>query len=342
MKLSEIKANLPKIKRKESNKLKWGVAGLGKYSEQTFIPTLLLNRRSKLLSVYSRSEERAKFIAEKFAIPGQYSNYEEFLKSDIQAVYVGSANNNHKEYVIKAAEAGKNILCDKPMALSSAEAEEMIQVCKRNKVHLAVNFTQRFHPVSAKAKELIDSGFIGKIVSIHAFYNADFPPDNNFRFDKRQSGGGALRDLGTHVLDLLRYFGGEISSIQGVCDNVIYSCDVDDYSAGIANFKNGGHGLFSVSFNTKKAFNRIEILGHKGAICIENLVGGKHTPARITILHEHEAKKAFKKRGNKLAHLIKEVQTAFINNIEPPVTGLDGLINLQLMEELENKWKNQK
>jgi predicted dehydrogenase len=341
MNIPEIKINLPKLTATRK-KLKWGVAGLGKYSEQTFIPALLLCRKSKLNSVFSNTPERAKAIAEKYAVPGYCSDYDEFLKSDIQAVYVGSANDAHKEYVIKAAKAGKHILCDKPLALSSAEAKEMIRVCEENKVQLAVNYTQRFHPVTIKAKELIDAGFIGKIVTINANFNAYFPPDNNFRFTKEKSGGGALRDIGTHLIDIMRYFGGEISGIQGVCDNVIYNSEVDDYSAGIVNFKNGGHGVFTVSFNTRKSFNRLEILGHTGAICIENLVAGKNQPARIILLHEHEGKKVFKKRGNKLVHLIKAVQNSFLTNTVPPVTGYDGLVNLELMEELENRWKNLK
>jgi len=341
MNIPDIKISLPKLKN-DRKKLKWGVAGLGRYSDLTFIPALLLCRKSSLVSVFSRTPERAKAVAEKYAVLENFSNYSEFLKSDIQAVYVGSANNKHIEDVIKAAEAGKHILCEKPLALSSAEAEEMIRICEKNNVQLAVNYTQRFHPVTVKAKELIDAGFIGKIVSISANFNSYFPPDNNFRFTKKESGGGALRDIGTHIIDLLRFFGGEINSIQGVCDNVIFNYEVDDYSAGIVNFKNGGHGVFTVSFNTKKAFNRIEILGHSGAICIENLISNKHQPALLTLMHENEGKKVFKKRGNKLVHLIKALQVPFLNNTTPPITGYDGLINLRLMEELERRWTNLK
>ncbi len=327
------------VKKHKIRKLKWGVAGCGRFTETSFIPTLHLLRRSTLNSVFSNSPARVKSIAEKFGVPRQFSNYAEFLKSDINAVYIGSTNADHYEQVIKAAEAGKHILCEKPLALNSLQAEEMVKVCEKNKVLFAVNYVIRFHPLVIKAKEFLDSQYLGRLVSINLNFNTDFPPGGNFRFDKELSGGGALRDIGTHMIDLLRYFGGEISSINGVVDNIIYKSDVDDFSAGIVKFKNSGYGYFNVSFNNKKAFNRIEILGHTGAVSIENLIGTKGIPSKLTILHEGEAKRAFRKRGNKLHYLLRSVQNSFLKGETPLVTGYDGFINMKLMEELESKWR---
>src|SRR5690606_23727916 len=128
---------------------------------------------------------------------------------------------------------GKHILCEKPMSISSTQAKEMIEVCKKNNVQLAVNYTYRFHPLIIKAKEIIDSQMLGKLVSININFNIDFAPGGNFRFIKKESGGGALRDLGTHTIDLLRYFGGEIIDINGVVSNIIYKSEVDDFSSAI-------------------------------------------------------------------------------------------------------------
>ncbi|HVO73032.1 MAG TPA: Gfo/Idh/MocA family oxidoreductase, partial [Ignavibacteriaceae bacterium] len=90
------------------SKLKWGAAGLGRFAENSFIPAVAMMRRSTVQSVFSNSNERAKQIAEKFGIPEFYSSYDQFLKSDIDAVYISSANADHYAQVIKAAEAGKN------------------------------------------------------------------------------------------------------------------------------------------------------------------------------------------------------------------------------------------
>ena len=326
-----------KIPKKYSRKLKWGVAGCGRFAEQSFIPTIKLLRKNVVTSLYSSDINRAKSLADKFGIETHFNNYDEFLKSDINAIYISSANLNHYQQVIAAAKAGKHILCEKPLAMTSLEAEEMVKTCEQNNVQLSVNYVYRFHPLIIKSKEIIANQMLGKIVSIHLNFNIDAPPGSNFRFNKSQSGGGALRDLGTHMIDLLRYFGGEIISINGVLDNIIYKSEVEDFSCAIVKFENGGYGFFNVSFNNKKAFNRVEILGHKGTISLDNLIGGRLHTAKLTILLDGEAKKAFRKRGNRQFNLLKSVQNSFLNNQTPLVTGHDGFINMKLMEELESK-----
>jgi predicted dehydrogenase len=318
-------------------KLKWGIAGCGRFAEHSFLPAIRLTRKSLVNSLYSRDISRAKTLAQKFGVHQFFDNYDDFLKSDIDAVFVASANAHHYEQVIKAAKAGKNILCEKPLALTSVQAEEMVKVCKENNVLLAVNYVHRFHPLVIKAKELIIDQKLGKLVSIDVHFNIDFPPDNNFRFKKALSGGGALRDIGTHMIDLLRFFGGEIETIDGVVENLVYQSEVDDFALGTVKFAKSGYGTFNVSFNNKKSFNRIEILCHKGAIAIDNLIGGKIAAPKLTILLEDEARKSFRKRGNKLSYVIKSVQKSFLQNTTPHATGEDGLINLKLMEELEQK-----
>jgi predicted dehydrogenase len=326
-----------KIKRPVVKKLKWGVSGCGRFAEHTFIPTLKFLRRSSVHSFYSHNLNRAKELAEISGASGYFDDYVAFLKSDIDCVFIASVNINHYEQVIKAAEAGKNILCEKPLAITSKQAEEMVEACKRNNVFLAVNFVHRLHPHVIKVKELIKNQTIGKLVSVNVSFNLDFPPGNNFRFNKELSGGGALRDLGTHMIDLLRFFGGEISEINGYMDNIIYNYDVEDFVSAIVKFENGNYGSFNVSYNTKKAFNRIEILGHSGALSIENFIGVKGAPSKLTIQLESEAKKSFRRRGNKFLFMMKAIQKSFLKNQIPPVTGEDGLINMKLMEELERK-----
>jgi predicted dehydrogenase len=326
-----------KIPKKYSRKLKWGVAGCGRFAEQTFLPTIKMLRKSVVTSLYSSDINRAKSISDKFGIEKHFNSYDEFLKSDINAVYISSANSNHYQQVIEAAKVGKHVLCEKPLAMTSLEAEQMVKACEQNNVQLSVNYVYRFHPLIIKTKEIIDKQMLGKIISMNLNFNIDAPPGSNFRFDKKQSGGGALRDLGTHMIDLLRYFGGEIASINGVLDNIIYKSEVEDFSCALVKFQNGGYGFFNVSFNSKKSFNRIEVLGHRGALSLDNLIGGRLLPAKLTILLDGEGKKAFRKTGNKQMNLLKSVQKSFLNNQVPLVTGDDGMINMKLMEELEAK-----
>lgn len=320
-----------------SKKLKWGVAGLGRFAEEAFLPAIQHLRRSKVISLFSHDFNRAKYLANKFGVINFFDDYDEFLKSDIDVVYVASSNDKHYEQVIKAAKSGKHIFCEKPLALNSVEAEEMVKVAEENNVKFAVNYIHNFHPLTIKAKELISTLKLGKIVSIQANFNIDFPPDNNYRFKKEKSGGGALRDLGTHLINLLRYFGGEISQIDGFLDNIIYQSEVEDFANGIVKFKESGYGYFNVSYNCKKAFNRLEIICHRGSIEIDNLMGRKIIGTKLSIVVDGEAKKSFRKGGNKMLFALKSVQDSFLKNETPLVTGYDGLVNMKLMEELERK-----
>lgn len=325
-----------KIPRKKDKKLKWGVSGLGRFTELAFLPTISQSKKNKLVSLYSSNLGRAKNLAGQFSADLATDDFQEFLKSDIQAVYIAGINSDHYRQVIEAAKAGKHILCEKPLALSSQQAEEMLKVCKENNVQLAVNYIYRMNPLVKKAKELIKKQILGKIVSVSISFFIDFAPSNNFRFNKEKSGGGALRDLGTHAIDLLRYFGGEISEINGYVDNIVYKSEVDDFATGIVKFQKSGYGRFTVSYNAQKAFNRIEIVGYNGCLSIDNIFVRKNVPAKLTIDLNGEARKAFLKRANNFQLHLRSLHESFSSNTTPEISGEDGFINMKLMEQLEN------
>lgn len=319
-------------------RLKWGVSGCGIYAEESFLPALQQVQRSKLVSVYSHDLKRAKEIASKFGAAHSYDDYDSFLASDIDSVYISSVNSDHYEQVIKAAKAKKNILCERPIAITSEQAEKMIAVCKENKVWLVINHQHRFHPHVHKAKELIEKQMVGKIVSISTTYHTDFPADDNFRMKKELSGGGVLRDLGAQMIDLLRYFGGDISESKAFLDNVVYKSDAEDFAAAVVKFNNSGYGSFSVSYDCKKASNRIEIIGHNGSVSIENFFGKKNSVSKLIIDIHGEARKVFRKRSNKLVLMLRSVQRTFIKNEVPEVSGEDGLANMRIIEEIEKQF----
>jgi predicted dehydrogenase len=318
-------------------KLKWGVAGCGNFAENQFLPVLQTVQRSKLVSVFSHDLNRAKCVAGKFGITNAYDDFDAFLSTDFNALCICSANLHHYDQVIRAARAGKNILCESPMALSSAEAGEMINACRENNVTLIIDYPHRFHPHVLKAKELIDKKMLGKVVSISALNNIDYPPDDGFRFKKELSGGGALRDLGSPMIDMLRFFGGEITEVKGYMDNIVYKNDVEDFASAMVKFQNDGYGYFNVSYNSKKANNRIEILGHNGSIAIEDFHGKKSVSSRLIIDLHGQGRIVFRKKTNKLLFMIRSVQKTFARKEPPAVTGEDGLTNLCIIEDIEKR-----
>ncbi|MFA6980690.1 MAG: Gfo/Idh/MocA family oxidoreductase [Ignavibacteriaceae bacterium] len=330
------------ITKRISRKLKWGIAGCGKFTETAILPTFNLIPKSKINAIFSNDAKRAKALAEKFLIPKSFNNFDEFLQSDIDVVYIASANANHYEQVIKAAKAKKHILCEKPMSVTTAQAEEMVRVCKENGVQFAVDFVYRFHPLVEKTKAIIDSSLLGKILYINAEFNINLIPRDNFRYNKEAAGGGAIRDLGTHLFDLMRYLCGEVEVIIGVNKSLEYKSEVEDFASGIVKFARGGYGHFQVAYCAPKSFNRIEIIGSKGAVSLDGLISARYGSSKLSILLEGEGKKVFRKRANKLYRLLKSVTKSFLKNETPFVTGEDGLINMRLMEEFENRCSSAK
>jgi D-xylose 1-dehydrogenase (NADP+, D-xylono-1,5-lactone-forming) len=326
-----------RLSKKLPKKLKWGVAGCGHFLENSFLPTFQHLKKSNLVSVYSSNLKRAQFIKEKFGAENSYNNYAEFLNSDIEAIYISSKNSDHYQQVIDAANAGKHILCEKPLSITYEQAKEMVEVCEKNNVILTINYVFRHHPIVKKTKEFIDSQLLGKIVSISAKFNFDYKPNDNFRFKIGESGGGALRDLGTHMIDLLRYLGGEITSINGKVDNIIYNGSVDDFATALVKFENGGYGDFNVAFNISEPVNRVEILGHKGTIIIDNMIGKRYSATKMRINLKDEGRKLFRRRADRQLYLLRDVQKSFLKNETPLITAYDGLVNMQLMTELEKK-----
>ncbi len=317
-------------------KLKWGVAGCGSFLENVFLPSLQVVKRSRLISVYSHNIDRAHEIAVKFGAPNFFDDYQKFLNSNIDAVYISSSNSDHYYQVIEAAKAGKHVFCERPIALNSKQAEEMVRTCRENNVLFAINHIHRFHPLILKVRELIDKNILGKLVSINASYHIDMPPADNFRFKKDLSGGGVLRDAGAVVIDLMRYFGGEVSEVKGIIDNVIYKSEVDDFAAAIMKFVNGEYGIFNVSYDTKKPFIRLDIIGLNGIINVESNIDKRNLVTKITIDLKGQAKMVFRKKFNKIAFVIRSVQKSFLNNKIPLVSGEDGLNNIRIIEKIES------
>ena len=318
-------------------KLKWGIAGCGNFAETAFLPSLQLIKRSRLVSIYSHDLNRAKQISQRFGAPNAFNDFDEFLKSDINAVYVSSNNADHHWQVIKAAQAGKNILCEKPIALNTGQIREMIDACELNNVILVINHLHRFHPLVIKVRELLDKQILGKIVSVNGSYHVNRTPDNNFRFKKHLSGGGALRDLGSQMIDLLRYLGGEISEAKAYVDNVVYKSEVEDFASASLKFEKGGYGYFSVSYDSMKPIIKIDVIGHNGSISLDGFYDKKNITTKLIIDLHGEGKKVFRKRYNKIAFMIRSVQKSFLKKQPALVSGEDGLINMRIIEEIEKQ-----
>ncbi len=255
--------------------VKWGIIGAGGIAKRRMIPAILKEEHSEIKTVMQRHNPEA--IAKEFNIKSWTTDVDSLLKQeDIDAVYIASPVYAHKEQVIKAARAKKHILCEKPLALNAKDAEEMLEVCKKEGVKFQVGFMMHYHGAHRKIKELIKSGKIGNPVYARAQLSCWYPPiEGAWRQVPKLGGGGSLMDMAPHLYDLLEMFFGPIKKILSLTGNLVHTYPVEDSATTIMEFKNGTHATVDTFFNIpdEASKTRLEIYGSRGAILTEGTIG---------------------------------------------------------------------
>ena len=253
----------------------WGIIGIGKHAGRFIAPALEKAANTQLVAVCSRSMERAKNFATEHGVERAYDSLEKMLEDpELDVLYVATPNNLHTQHTIQAAQAGKHVLCEKPMALTEAECERMIEACHKNKVKLGIDFQNRYHPAHVVAHRLIKDGEIGEIVLAKAQYCHGFPRGHwqGWRNDPSMAGAGALVGTGVHPIDLLRFLlDSEIEEVTALCEGE--ESKVDDMDHVILKFKNGARGIVVAGILAPRSDNDAVLYGSKAKITCKSTVG---------------------------------------------------------------------
>jgi xylose dehydrogenase (NAD/NADP) len=196
------------------DRMRIGIIGAGRIAG-SFAESAPSMKRCEITAIGSRELGKAQQFAERHYIPQAYGTYEELVASpDVDAVYIAGPNGMHKEWSMRAASAGKHVLCEKPMALSVADAEEMFAAAAGNGVHLIEAFPFRFQPQTHAVLDLIRSGGLGEILAVTAGFGFTMNHPNDVRLDA-SIGGGAVWDVGSYVVNLSSaVFGSAPSSVE--------------------------------------------------------------------------------------------------------------------------------
>lgn len=248
--------------------LRWGVLSTAKIGREKVIPALQKSTHNQVLAICSRDEQSARRVADDLQIERAYGTYEALLADpDIDAIYNPLPNHLHVEWSIKALQAGKHVLCEKPLGLNTADAQRLVDAAHAHP-HLKVMeaFMYRFHPQWQLAKQLVDEGRIGKLHAVHSHFSYNNREPNNIR-NKVDMGGGALLDIGCYSISLSRWFFneeptqvlGQITPMPGE--------EVDCLTSGIMEFSAG-----SASFTAATKIEPIqyaEAIGDEGSIYLE-------------------------------------------------------------------------
>lgn len=265
-------------------KVKWGVIGAGGIADRRTMPGMQKAENAEIYAVMEVDMDMAVSLKEKYGAKKAYDKVGDLLAdSEVEAVYIASPVIHHAAQAMAAADAGKHILLEKPIAPTVEEGREVIECCKNKKVLLGAGFMMRFHAYHKEMKKLIEDGKLGRITAFRAQLTCWFPEmEGNWRQSFATSGGGALMDMGVHCLDLVQTVtGSKTKRAAGMVNNLQFDYEAEDSGAILVELENGAIGHIESNFNIPDAAarGRFEIYGTKGSMLAENTIsqveGGK-------------------------------------------------------------------
>jgi predicted dehydrogenase len=249
------------------NKVRWGILSTAAIGVKKVVPAMQKGDWIDVIAIASRDLHKAEETARALGIAKAYGSYEELLADpQIEAIYNPLPNQLHAPWSIKAAEAGKHVLCEKPLSMTVAEARTLLAVQKRTGVIVGEAFMVRTHPQWVRTRELVASGRIGPVRSIQGFFSYFNADPKNIR-NIPECGGGGLMDIGCYPINTSRFiFGEEPSRVVGLIENDP-NLHVDRLTSAILDFPSG-QATFTCSTQLVP-YQRMQILGTKGRIEIE-------------------------------------------------------------------------
>jgi len=247
--------------------------GCGAVAEKMHLPEYAQCKEAQMVACVDIVKEKAEHLAEVVGGAQVFTDYQDALALDeVQAVDICLPNYLHAPVAIAAAEAGKHVLCEKPMAVSLADAQAMIEVAERAGMTLMIRQSTRFAPPYSKVKQIVDAGVLGRINTMrgtHCHAGPEFwTPNYPWFFDKAQSGGGASLDMGIHICDFMLWLADKrVEEVTGFVGTLEKNIEVDDNIMGLMRFEDGTFASFQASWSVKPmGDSSLTIHGEKGVL----------------------------------------------------------------------------
>jgi predicted dehydrogenase len=261
-------------------KVGWGLIGCGDISRKRVAPALRDLENCELIAVSRADAARAESFAREFGAKRWHADWRRLIEDpEVEAVYVATPVHLHAEQATAAMDAGRHVLCEKPMAMSVAECERMNAAAEANDVRLGVAYYRRFYPAVERVGELLSSGEIGKAVvaQMNAFERFEPGPENPRRWlvEKGRSGGGPMFDFGCHRVEVLLNLFGRAAEAKGLTGNVVFEREVEDTACALMKFESGTQAVLSVTHAAREPQDTLEIFGDAGSVRTDSLNGGR-------------------------------------------------------------------
>lgn len=254
----------------------WGLIGASTIAKQYMVDAIRAQPGHFVRAVMSSQQDRADKFAADCNIPAAYASLDALLADpQVQVVYISTTNELHRDQVLAAAAAGKHVLCEKPLALSTDDALTMARACQKAGVLMATNHHLRGAATHRKIRELIQSGAIGKPLFARVFHAVYLPPHlQGWRLDKPQAGGGVILDITVHDIDTLRFtLDSELVEVVGMSQNAAMASEgLEDGAMAVLRFDNGVLAQIHDAFTVKHGGHGIEYHGDAGSIIGRNVM----------------------------------------------------------------------
>jgi 1,5-anhydro-D-fructose reductase (1,5-anhydro-D-mannitol-forming) len=314
--------------------VKWGLIGASTIARQFVINAIGAQPNSEIAAVMSSSPERATAYAKENGIPLAVSTLDELLGSDIDAVYISTTNELHLEQALAAIRAGKHVLCEKPLALTSADARKMVAAAKAAGIVLGTNHHLRNAGSHRAMREAIAAGRIGKPIAARVFHSVYLPENlQGWRITRPEAGGGVVLDITVHDADTLRFVLGddplEVSAFTQAAG--MAGGGLEDGAMCVWRFKSGIIAQSHEGFTTKFAGTGFEVHGSEGSLIAKDVMTQKPIGSVLLRTAKGEEELSFD-REDLYVRSLRQFHAAIRGEGQPSATGEDGVWSLTSAE----------
>jgi predicted dehydrogenase len=335
----------PSRKKRSSGKIRYAVVGLGHIAQVAILPAFKHARNSTLAGLVSGSPKKLKRIATKYGMQNtwSYEEYDDCLHSGaIDAVFIALPNDLHHKYTIRAARAGIHVLCEKPLAVTRGDCDEMIRTASKNRVKLMTAYRLHNEETNLCASELVASGKLGEPRFFNSCFSFQVTDPDNIRL-KRKRGGGTLYDIGIYCLNAARYiFRAEPTEVFACSANNGEKRfrEIDEMTSVVMRFPGERLATFTTSFGAGDS-DYYEVVGTKGSLRVEPAFEYVGELSYTLKIGEKEQEKTFAARDQFGAE-ISYFSDCILKGREPEPSGVEGRIDVQIIEALYKSAKSRK
>jgi D-xylose 1-dehydrogenase (NADP+, D-xylono-1,5-lactone-forming) len=317
-----------------ARKIRWGILGAASIARRRVVPAIQVSRNGEVVAVASRTLDKAQAFASELSIPQAYGSYEDLIADpNIDAIYNPLPNSEHAAWSIRCAEAGKPVLCEKPLAKDASEAQSIVDAFARRNLLFAEGFMYRFHPQTVKVKEMVDAGALGDFTAMQATFTFPIRTEDNIRLSKALAGGG-LMDVGCYCVNAMRLMTGQEPERARSIARVGIQSGVDEWLSGILSFPSGVIGHFDCGVRAQRT-HMYELRGSAGRILVETgFVMEPHEEPIIRYWHGDQYETIKIPGVNQYTLMAEDFADALLDNRPPRYAPQDAVDNMRALDML--------